>query len=423
MPSNLTEIVSDEESFSPETRTILLVDDSRMQRRILRAMLNKWGFHVLEADSGHEALNICQAKQVDIIISDWMMPGMNGLEFCAEFRSLQRDSYGYFILLTSKSETDEVVHGLDVGADDFLTKPVNGSELRARLSAGERILGMASELNEKNRIIGDALAKLQDLYDGIDRDLAQARTIQDSLVPERYVEIEGGQVSMLLKPCGHVGGDLIGMFQPGRNRLGFYSIDVSGHGVTSALMTARLASYMNGRFLEHNIALERRFEHFFSLRPPDEVAQLLNDRLLSDVGVEEYFTMAYGVMDVGRGKLKMVQAGHPHPVVQRADGSIEYVGTGGPPIGLLPDMVFESFDISLNPGDRVLLYSDGFTEAVCADGEMLGEEGLTELLAKCADMRGPEVLDDMFWRLTSGASSDGLDDDVSAILLEYDGSK
>ena len=400
-------------------RVVLLVDESRDQRRILKALLAKWGYQVAEASSAAEALEYCASNTVDFIISGWIMPGMSGLEFCKKFREMPRESYGYFILLTSKSETNEVVSGLEVGADDFLTKPVNASELRARLSAGERVLHMEQELNEKNELIRDALEKLQRHHDIIDRDLMQARKIQEALVPERHRKYGDSQLSMLLKPCGHVGGDLVGMFSPSENQLGFYSIDVSGHGITSAMMTARLAGYLNARFPEQNIALKHRFEKFYALRQPDEVARILNDRLLSDTGVEEYFTMIFGVADLNSGRLRLVQAGHPHPVIQRSDGEIEFIGTGGLPIGLVADADYDSFEVQLNPGDRLLLYSDGFTEAVCADGEMLEEDGLARMLKRSHQLTGPDVLDDLFWQLTQRQAGAALDDDVSAVMLEY----
>ncbi|MCV2882084.1 SpoIIE family protein phosphatase [Actibacterium sp. XHP0104] len=408
------------DAVATSPKVVLLVDDSRAQRRILRASLMRWGYDVVEAGSGGEALDICRQRQIDFIISDWMMPGMTGLDFCARFRALSRDTYGYFILLTSKSETGEIVNGLEIGADDFLTKPVNASELRARLIAGERVLMMEHELNRKTQMISAALNELQLLYDTIDRDLTQARKIQESLVPERHCQFGKTQVSMLMKPCGHVGGDLVGVFSPGPRRLGFYNVDVSGHGVTSALMTARLAGYLNAQFLEQNIALERRFDRFFALRPPDEVALLLNERLLADSGVEEYFTMAYGIADLATGQIKLVQAGHPHPMVQRADGRIEFVGDGGVPVGLIPGAEYESFEIRLSPGDRLLLYSDGFTEAE-ADGEMLEENGLREMISHAHRLSGPEVLDDLYWQLTERQGSAPMADDVSAVLIEYGG--
>ncbi|MCO0613013.1 SpoIIE family protein phosphatase [Lutimaribacter sp. EGI FJ00015] len=400
--------------------SVLVVDDSRVQRRILVASLRRWGFVVNEADSGQAALKQCRSRPPDLVLSDWMMPGMDGLEFCRHFRALPRDGYGYFILLTSKTEKDAVAQGLDCGADDFLTKPVNTSELRARINAGQRVLRMERELKGKSKRLAGALEEIQGLYNAVDRDLLQARKIQESLVPDRFCSFGKTQVSMLLKPCGHVGGDLVGLFCPGENRLGVYSIDVSGHGITSALMTARLASYLSGRFLDQNIALMRRLERFHVMRPPGEVARILNDRLLSDTGVEEYLTMAYANVDLRSGHVEMVQAGHPHPVVQRANGRVEFLGKGGLPIGLLPGAEYSSFNIRLQAGDRLLLYSDGFTESESATGDMLGEEGLVTLLKAQTARKGPEMLDDMHWQLTQHEGGRQADD-VSAVLLEYGG--
>ena len=130
-------------------KRVLIVDDSKAQRRILAVQLARWGYDVVEADSGEAALGLCQRQTFDIVLSDWMMPGMTGLEFCKAFRALPREGYGYFILLTSKSEKTEIADGLENGADDFLAKPVNSDELRARLRAGERIVGMQAGTGRK----------------------------------------------------------------------------------------------------------------------------------------------------------------------------------------------------------------------------------------------------------------------------------
>ena len=157
---------------------VLVVDDSRLQRRILVASLKRWGYQVSEAGSGGEALEKCAETHFDIILSDWMMPGMDGLEFCQNFRRMPRQSYGYFILLTSKQEKDAVARGLDCGADDFLNKPVNAVELRARINAGERIQRMERELVEKNALITSTLQQLQSLYDAPDQFLYAIIPIQ-----------------------------------------------------------------------------------------------------------------------------------------------------------------------------------------------------------------------------------------------------
>ncbi|UAB90952.1 SpoIIE family protein phosphatase [Ruegeria sp. SCSIO 43209] len=404
-------------------RKVLVVDDSRLQRRILVASLKKWGFEVLEADSGEAAIELCTSDPPDLVLSDWVMPGMGGLEFCRAFRELDSEQYSYFILLTSKSEKQEVARGLDAGADDFLIKPLEADELRARISAGARILDMQRELSRKNQLIETALNELKLAHDAIDKDLMQARKIQDSLVPELKGTFGNSQVSLLLKPCGHIGGDLVGMFSPGVNRLGFYSIDVSGHGITSAMMTARLGGYLSSTHFDQNIAMERRFNKFYALLPPEEVASLLNSRLIADAGIEEYFTMVYAIIDLRNGHLKMVQAGHPHPLLLRRDSKTEFLGEGGLPIGLLPEAQFQQTETYMQPGDKLLLHSDGFTECQLADGSLLDDDGLKAMAVECAaDHGGPEFLDDMFWRLTQVMSPDsGIADDVSAVFFEYNG--
>ena len=186
-------------------------------------------------------------------------------------------------------------------------------------------------------------------------------------------------------------------------------------------MTARLASYLSGRFLEQNIALEQRLGRFYALRPPGEVAEILNNRLLADTGVEDYFTMVYGIFDLRTGRLNMVQAGHPPPLIQRANGAIDLLGQGGMPIGLLPDAYFEPIEVQLQQGDRVLLFSDGFSEAQDAQGQMLEETGLAAMMAHLAQHRGPDLLDQLFASLCARAPGTDMEDDVSAILLEYGG--
>ncbi len=400
-----------------------VVDDSRLQRRILVASLRKWGLDVIEFENAEAAIDASRTDPPDLVLSDWVMPGMSGLEFCKAFRSLKGDRYNYFILLTAKSDKQEVARGLDAGADDFLIKPLEADELRARIEAGARILGMQNELSEKNRVIEKALEELRLAHDAIDKDLMQARKIQESLVPELTRAFGSSRVSLLLKPCGYIGGDLVGMFSPDENHIGFYSIDVSGHGITSAMMTARLGGYLSSAHIDQNIAMVPDEYRGFALLPPDEVASLLNSRLFQDGGIEEYFTMLYATADLRAGQLSMVQAGHPYPLLLRSDGSAEFLGYGGLPVGLLPDATFQRTEIFLEPGDKLLLHSDGFTECKLADGSLLDDEGLRMMALKCAlDLNGPEFLDEMFRRLTQMLPDRGrLQDDVSAVLLDFNG--
>ena len=403
-------------------RRVMVVDDSRMQRRILTSQLTRAGYTVLEAGSGDEALALAKADPPDLVISDLMMPGMSGIEFCQALRRQVQGNYVYFILLTSRTETAEVARGLDGGADDFLTKPVSGEELRARIAAGERILGMERQLTEKNRLLSSTLEELQALYDAIDRDLMEAKKLQQSLVHERHHDFGMAEVSLLLRPSGHVGGDLVGFFAINARRVGFYSIDVSGHGITSALMTARLAGFLSGNSPEQNIALVLTEMGIYDAHPPEEIARQFNRIVLREMQTESYFTMAYADVDLISGKVAMVQAGHPHPAIQRADGRVEYFGTGGLPVGLVEPASWEAFEARLDPGDRLFLMSDGITEAEDAGGVQLGEEGLARLMAACRDLRGGDFLEALVWHLCNHTGGD-YGDDVSGVLFEFHGAK
>ena len=404
-------------------RRVLVVDDSRAQRMVAAVSLRRQGFDVVEAGSGEEALQILRSAPVDLVLSDWMMPGMDGLELCRQVRALQQESYVYFILLTSKNEKGAVAQGLDVGADDFLTKPVSPDELRARIYAGDRILKMTRELSEKNRLITATLDEMSALYDALDRDLIEARKMQQSLVRERYRDFGSAEVSLLLKPSGHVGGDLVGFFRAGAGKLAFYSIDVSGHGIASALLTARLAGFLSDGAPEHNIALVRDRDGSFVARPPQEVATLLNILMLEDLKSELYFTIALGYLDLETGTVDITQCGHPNPVLVRAGGTPGYHGSGGLPIGLIEDADFTQERLQLAPGDRLLFYSDGFTECTGPDGQMLEEDGFARLIHANDALKGSAFFEALVWDLDTFNGGGEFADDLSAAMIEYRGSR
>ena len=404
-----------------QQRRVLVVDDSRAQRHILALMLRRWGYDVTEAGSAEQALRHCAEAPFDIVLSGWVMPGMTGLEFCRAFRALPHDHYGDFVLLTSKSEKTEIADGLDGGADDFLIKPVSPDELRARLRAGERILGMQRELIEKNRLIGDTLNELRHLYDSLDRDLIEARKLQQTLMRERVRDFGRASATILMRPSGHVGGDLAGFFEISARRIAVFSIDVSGHGVASAMMTARLAGMLSGALPDQNIALTGGVDGNRGAWPPEMVAWRFNRLMLDDMQVEQYFTMAYAEIDLQTGKTMLVQAGHPHPVLMRRDGRVEPVGSGGMPIGLIPGVTFERVELQLHPGDRLFLVSDGVTECPDAQDQELGAEGLNDFLRANADLEPAALLDALVWHLSARTDTPDFPDDVSGVLLHYRG--
>jgi phosphoserine phosphatase RsbU/P len=401
-------------------RNVLIVDDSRTQRMVLAAGLRRDGYSVLQAASGREALDLCARLDIDLVLSDWMMPEMSGIDLCRALRSAHSERYIYFILLTSKSDKGAVAEGLEVGADDFLSKPVDAAELRARIIAGDRLLAMERELRGNNQLLTDALGRLHSLYQTLDRDLAEARNLQLSLVPQRTHRMPGGQVSLRLRSSGHVGGDMVGFFDIDGSKVGVYSIDVSGHGMAAALLTTRLAGLFTGASSTRNIALHSGPDGTEG-RAPSTVAAALNHLMLSELQSERYLTLSYAEIDRGTGDVRLVQAGHPHPIVQHVGGRVSRLGEGGLPVGLIEGADWHDVETRLQPGERLLLVSDGMIECPGRDGQELGQSGLERLVERLANLRGHALIEGLMWELTRWSGSEDFPDDVSCALFEYDG--
>ncbi|MFT4014608.1 MAG: SpoIIE family protein phosphatase [Paracoccus sp. (in: a-proteobacteria)] len=395
---------------------MLLVDESRAQRRTLAVQLVRAGYDVLEAETPEEAMRICAQRRPDIVISDWKTPGERGLDFCRRFREMRADQYGYFILLTSREDKKEVAEGLRAGADEFLTKPVSGAELLARLSAGERILRMEESLRRANDQLKATLAQLRETQAAIDHDLREAQRLQQGLVRERNGQFGHFELSLLMRPAGHIGGDLVGFFQINARQVGLFALDVSGHGITAALLSARLAALLSSG-ADTNIAMRATSSGQSEARPPSEVLRQLNSLMLDELRTDNYLTMVYADLDVVSGRMRLVQAGHPHPVLQHADGTITRIGRGGMPVGVFADAEFEEVELRLGRGERLFILSDGLIESENSRGEPLGDEGLHAIMRTNATLKGNALLESICWSAANYAAGKR-NDDISAVLIE-----
>jgi sigma-B regulation protein RsbU (phosphoserine phosphatase) len=267
-----------------------------------------------------------------------------------------------------------------------------------------------------------ALAKIRQLYDAIEADLDEARRLQTSFLNDTHRRFAAAQVSLWLQASGHVGGDMVGFFDVSQHVFGFYSMDVSGHGVAAGMLVARVAGMLKDKAPDQNIALSSLGGGLFGTVPPDMVAAQLNTQILSEVKGERYLTLCLGYLDQRTGSVRMVQAGHPPPLVLRQEGDVERLGTGGMPIGLLEDARYDTFEFRLRSGDKLLLYSDGLTECPLAVGGFLEEDGLIALCRKHGMARGEEMISRMAGDLVRMSGAVDFPDDASALLVEYDGS-
>lgn len=392
---------------------ILIVDDDKVIRLLLSKIVQKWGYEVVLATDGAEAWDILQKEKICFIITDWIMPGMDGLELCGRIRDAGFTHYIYIIMLTGKDSKNELVEGMKAGADDFVVKPFTKDELNVRIKAGERIIRLEKDLAEQNK-------KLSKAYKVIKRDLEAAAKIQTSLLPKSASNILGVQFDWIFLPSTFVAGDIFNYFRLDENHVGFYVLDVAGHGIPAALLSVTLSRVLSPMNLHDSL-----LKHFipepphYEITPPAIVVQDLNDRFQTDIDTMQYFTMIYGVIDIVSSQARITQAGHPNPIfLIKKEEKVTFVGSGGFPVGMLPDVDYEEHQISLNRGDRLVLYSDGITECMNKNEEQFSEERLMKLLIEGIDLPPPELKNKIEQSLRHWKGGNDFEDDVTLLTME-----
>ncbi|MFM2052933.1 MAG: hypothetical protein RL456_970 [Pseudomonadota bacterium] len=396
---------------------VLVVDDQPMQRTIVRRALGRLGHEVHEAASGEQALDMIDRHQIQLIVSDWVMDGMDGVELCRRLRQRVDARYAYFILMSSRDTREDLIAGIRAGADDFLRKPIDVDELAVRLRSGQRVLDLQAGLERRNRLLGQA-------YDRIQRDIDAAGAFQKSLLPQDGAEDDAIALSWLFLPSNLVSGDALNHFRLDEHHLGFYVLDVAGHGVASAMVAMIVTQYLNPR-LSGCLYRQARLDHRqVVINDPADAMRALNDQLMRQGIGSSYLTCLYGVLDLRDGQVRMVRAGHTLPVVSHADGSIEVIDEEGDfPLGLIEDTDFHVIGFRLRPGSRLCLYSDGITECEGAGrgGEQYGLDRLCDFLRRHRPRPVAQVtgLFAEAMREWAGHASGPFADDVSMLLVEY----
>jgi sigma-B regulation protein RsbU (phosphoserine phosphatase) len=344
---------------------ILIADDHELSRFKLKTDLEKWGHEVTAAEDGEQAWELFQRHRFAIVITDWMMPKLDGLELVKMIRAADCADYVYIIMLTAKAEKHDIVAGMGAGADDFLVKPFHRDELQVRLRAGIRITKLNRQLNETNR--------------RLERGLEAAAQIQRSFLPTVRPQFKGYEFAWGHDPSGRLGGDMFNVVSLGDGRVGIYLLDVAGEGVPAALLATTLSRVLAPASDPTSVLVARNDDGSVArVREPVEVARELNRRFGTQEG-RQYFTLVYGVLHLESRRFEVTSAGHPpllHLQTARAPTMLDVEGF---PIGMAPESdPFRQRSVELQPGDRVLIYSDGVPDAMGGDGEVFGAARLLD---------------------------------------------
>ena len=382
---------------------VLIVDDSPTERMRLAQLLQALGHSVVAAVDGVDALEKMEEQPYQLIISDQTMPRMDGRELCRRMRNTAEYQQPYIIMLTANGEHDDLVAGMDAGADDFLSKPAHKEELRVRLAAGERTVRMRNAIELQNEALREAQQQNE-------RELALAAKLQNEYVPSAQWLSPTLQLSSHFSMTRGIGGDSMGVISPKPGQSLLYQIDVMGHGIASAMLSFALQNaiqQMLGYHVSHG-----------SMPPLHQICRRLNERFPSERFSGLYFTMLLALIDENNDKLSYCQAGHPHPCVLSPEGEMLQVNRGSFPIGLFDFADYETRTLPFMPGSLLMLSSDGLFDVLSPAGETLGRESVEKLLTQNVNQDAETLLERLVSTKRAWQKNEPLADDVSVLLVK-----
>jgi sigma-B regulation protein RsbU (phosphoserine phosphatase) len=391
---------------------ILIIDDNDVNRQVLVAILRKEGYELLQASSGEHALELAVREHPDLALLDIMMPVMDGYEVCRQLEANPATTGIPVIFLSALAETESKVRGLELGAVDYITKPFDQTEVLARVRTHLKIRRLTEQLLAANR-------ELMEKQRTLEVDLRAAGDIQRSLIPKAPPAVDGIEVAWRFQPCERIGGDVFNVYTLNNTHLVAYVVDISGHGVPAAMVTVSVSQSLSpygGMVLAEDVALQG----LQTMASPQQVLTRLDQEYPIE-RFEKYFTICYGVLSLADGRLRYSRAGHPLPIVQRADGTLERLEAGGPIIGLGGILPFEEQEVQLCPGDRVFFYTDGIVECENAAGEPYGEDRFLQQLQHARHLPLEGVCEQVMRSLAEFDERAVLPDDITLVALGWRG--
>ncbi len=357
----------------------LIADDQPDVLEALRLLLKQEGYQIETANSPSAVLANLSAGDFDLLLMDLnyardTTSGQEGLDLLRSVRKLDRALP--VVVMTAWGSVPLAMEAVHNGAQDFVEKPWDNSHLLFTL----------------RRQIRSAAAEREELRETV--------ATQHALLPKTIPQFPDCHFSASWTPAGSVGGDYLDLVPLGESRLGICVGDASGKGVSAALMMSNLQAAV--RALAPDAA------------STDILANRLNRILCANTAPNKFITLFYGVLD-GR-RFTYTNAGHNAPMLVRVNGESSRLEQGGAVLGVFPDWVYRQGEVRLAPGDRLLLFSDGITEAENAAGEQFGEDRLLSILAQNRTLDATSLQKKIVSQV-AGFSEGALQDDSTLLVM------
>jgi sigma-B regulation protein RsbU (phosphoserine phosphatase) len=371
---------------------VLIVDDAKANLDILVEGL-KADHKLSLALNGEQALQIAARTPPDLVLLDIVMPGLDGYEVCRRMRQMPETAEVPIMFLSSLEEVQNKTRGFEAGANDYLTKPFEMLEVKARVHSLLKAKAYSDAVKEQ-----------------IASELRVAREIQMGMLPHDFAPFEkayGVSFGAVLEPAREVGGDLYGVCAAGLERLVVFLGDVSGKGIPASMFMVRAISL--ARLLARDIA------------EPERILARLNDELAADNPSGMFVTFLCAVFEPQSGRLVMANGGHCRPLIlhdgQPPRWAVKNLGTA---LGFEPGLEFERTELTLRTGDALVLYSDGVTEAFNPQEELYGDARLLADAGPFAGQGAIAITTGLLQKVRTFVNGAPQSDDIAIMVLKVD---
>jgi serine phosphatase RsbU (regulator of sigma subunit) len=376
-----------------KAENILLVDDNPNNLRLLSQILSERGYSPRAVTSGSRALASAEMTPPDLILLDIRMPGMDGYEVCRQLKANPKTAGIPVLFISALDDIQDKMKAFSAGGVDYITKPFQLEEVIARVETHLALRRLQRNLQDANR-------RMQ-------RQLALAAQVQSSFLPKNIPHIDGWELAVSLLPAQLTSGDFFDMLRLPGNSLGVLIADVVDKGVGAALFMAMSCALLRTYALEHPAQ-------------PAQVFQAVNRRLLEYTAAHQFVTVFFGVLQPESGLLTYSNAGHNPPLLVNParPGATEQLTYSGPPLGVVEDQEWGEKTVQLDPGDTLLLYTDGITEAESPTHDFYGLERLVQVLQARAGATADSTRQAILDSVSSFTQDAPLSDDIALIVLQ-----
>lgn len=379
---------------------VLAVDDTPQNLDVVKGILTP-EYRIKIATNGPAALRIVEKQLPDIILLDIMMPGMSGLEVCQQLKANPHTAGVPVIFLTAKDQTEDETEGFGLGAADYILKPVNPPILQARVKTHLALKQSMDALQRTSAELARAKARME-------LELTVGRDIQKSMLPTVTPDRKEVTLCASMEAAREVGGDFYDYYMLSENELCFCVADVSGKGVPAALFMAMSKILIKSRAKDD--------------RDPAKVIARVNNELGEDNPECMFVTVFFGVLNLCTGELEYTNAGHNPPLIRKASGEVEVVDDlHGPVAGVMPGEDYGQSTLQMEPGDVLLVFTDGVTEAMDVDRNLYGDDRLFDVMKAVPDNSAQAVVNCVKESVDAFAVGTEQADDITMIALQYNG--